>query len=388
MPAPARRAPRTSRASLGFTTRSGAVVATLFAALCATLFAALFAPLGTALADPAAAAGPAVASTTSAAAPTDDVTWGVRTATNDHGADRDNFRYTVDPGATVKDELVVTNHGEGTLELDVYAADGYTTSAGQLDVLTRDADSVEVGAWLTPGVDHVRLAPGKSADVPFTLRVPDDATPGDHTGAILTSRTVSAEEAGLDYETRSGVRVYLRVTGDLTPSLVVSDPHVEYHQNLNPFAPGDATVTYTVRNDGNVRLAAHQTMSAAGPFGWFRTTADAADVPELLPGESWPVSVTVPDVVPLFRLTADAVLTAELPEVVGATPGAPPVEVSVSGWAVPWLVLALVVLLAAVVVLLVRGRRNRARQEDARVRAAVEQALAERGADLTEAVAP
>lgn len=253
------------------------------AARCSAVLAALVVTLGTAVAGPSAAAAQAAApmvvpaavpaappaavpAAVSAAAPTDDVTWGVRTATNEQGTERENFRYTVDPGAKVSDELIVTNHGEGTLMLDVYAADGYTTTTGQLDVLTRDdgnaaADeagsddassdgaasdeaasdetgSVNVGAWLDPAVGQVRLAPGKSADIPFTLQVPDDATPGDYAGAILTSRTVTADEAGLDYETRSGIRVYLRVAGDLEPSLTVTDADVEYHQTLNPFGAG------------------------------------------------------------------------------------------------------------------------------------------------------
>lgn len=353
----------------------------------------LLAVLATATAAPAVAA-PVTAAPVTAAPPADDVTWGVRTATNDHGTDRENFRYTLDPGATLTDELVVTNHGDAPLGLDVYAADGYTTTSGQLDVLTRDTDSAEVGLWLEPGVERVRLDPGESIDVPFTLRVPDDATPGDYAGAILTSRTVSAQEAGLDYEARSGVRVYLRVAGDLAPGLSVVGRHVEYHQSPNPFGPGDATVTYTVRNDGNVRLAARQEVSVAGPFGWFRVTGEADDVPELLPGESWPVSVSVPGVVPAFRVDADAVLVAELPEVAGATPGVAPVEARASGWAVPWLLLGLLVLLVVAVVVLVRRHRTRRLREDARVRAAVEKALAERdaseesGVEQPEAVTP
>ncbi|WP_020014353.1 WxL protein peptidoglycan domain-containing protein [Promicromonospora sukumoe] len=358
--------------------------------------AALAVTLGTALAGPAAVASAAAPTAALAGAPTDDVTWGVRTATNDQGTDRENFRYTIDPGATVSDELVVTNHGEGTLSLDVYAADGYTTTAGQLDVLTRDeqnADaessyaensgetgSVNVGAWLEPGVDRVRLEPGESADVPFTLRVPDYATPGDYAGAILTSRTVTADEAGLDYETRSGIRVYLRVAGDLEPSLTVTDPHVEYHQTLNPFGPGDATVTYTVRNDGNVRLAANQDVTVAGPFGWFAAHGAADDLPELLPGETWPVSVPVDGVAPLFWMSTDIVLVAQLPDVAGATPGVAPVEAHATGAAVPWLPLAIVVLLAAAVVVIVRRRRTRGQREDARVQAAVAKALAEQAA--------
>ncbi|MFD6445646.1 WxL protein peptidoglycan domain-containing protein [Promicromonospora sp. NPDC060204] len=401
MPVPAARA-TTRRVAA----RSSAAVAALFGALPVGL-AALAVTLGTALAAPPAAAVPAVAvpaaAPVSATVPTDDVTWGVRTATNDQGTERENFRYTVDPGTKVSDELVVTNHGETPLKLDIYAADGYTTTAGQLDVLTRgdaadsgdeagsddtgsddtgsnETGSLNVGSWLDPAVDQVRLAPGESADVPFTLRVPDDATPGDYAGAILTSRTVTAEEAGLDYETRSGIRVYLRVAGDLAPSLTVTDAHVEYHQTLNPFGPGDATVTYTVRNDGNVRLAANQDVGVAGPFGWLGAQGAAADVPELLPGESWPVSVPVDGVAPLFWLGADIVLVAQLPDVAGATPGVAPVEAHASGWAVPWLPLLVVVLLAGAVVVIVRRRRTRGQREDARVQAAVAQALAERAA--------
>ncbi|MFD7306644.1 WxL protein peptidoglycan domain-containing protein [Promicromonospora sp. NPDC059942] len=400
MPVPAARAT---------TRRVAARSSAAFAALSVGLAALVVTP-GTAFAGPAVAVPITDARVTAApaTAPTDDVTWGVRTATNDQGTERENFRYTVDPGAKVSDELVVTNHGETPLKLDIYAADGYTTTAGQLDVLTRgdaadsgdesgsddaasddtgsnetgsnETGSVNVGSWLDPAVDQVRLAPGESADVPFTLQVPDDATPGDYAGAILTSRTVTAEEAGLDYETRSGIRVYLRVAGDLAPNLTVTDAHVEYHQTLNPFGPGDATVTYTVRNDGNVRLAANQDVGVAGPFGWLGAQGAADDVPELLPGESWPVSVPVDGVAPLFWLGADIVLVAQLPDVAGATPGVAPVEAHASGWAVPWLPLLVVVLLAGAVVVIVRRRRTRGQREDARVQAAVAQALAERAA--------
>src|SRR5690606_13408426 len=111
---------------------------------------------------------------------------------------------------------------EQPLALDVYAADGYTTTAGRLDALTRDTASSAVGTWLEPGVGRLRLAPGESETVPFTIRVPDDATPGDHAGAVLTSRTVTAQDSGLDYEARSGIRVHLRVAGDLAPRLTVT----------------------------------------------------------------------------------------------------------------------------------------------------------------------
>nr|BFF21569.1 hypothetical protein GCM10025730_50900 [Promicromonospora thailandica] len=101
------------------------------------------------------------------------------------------------------------------------------------------------------------------------------------------------------------------------------------------------------------------------------------------------MTVRVDGVVPLFHVGADVLLLGELPEVEGATPGVAPVTAHASGWAVPWLHLTVVVLLAAGVVLAVRRRRTRTRREDARVREAVERALAERAAvPEDEAVAP
>ncbi|ACZ31785.1 hypothetical protein Xcel_2771 [Xylanimonas cellulosilytica DSM 15894] len=312
-----------------------------------------------------------------AAADDGSTAWGVRTGTGDLGSDRENFSYTIDPGgARLDDVLTVANHGDVPLDLDVYAADGYTTEAGQIDVLTREDTSEEIGAWLTPGTGSVHLEPGASADIPFSVTVPAHATPGDHVGAIVTSRTQAEQSA--DVETRLGVRVFVRVTGELTPSLTITDAHVDYDGTPNPFGTGDATVTYTVHNDGNVRLGAGQQVHLAGPFGWFGHDAQAADVPELLPGESWQVSVPVAGVVPAFRVAAHVVLSAELPDVAGLTPGLAPIEATATGAAVPWALIALIVLIGAATWFGLRRRRTRVRREQERVEAAVAAALRER----------
>lgn len=112
-----------------------------------------------------------------------DVTWGVRTAESDAGSDRDNFTYTLDPGEQIDDALIVTNHASELLELSAYAADGFTTSSGQLDLVTADTPSVAVGAWSALCDDQLEIPPGESIEVPFTVTVPANAIPGDYTGA-------------------------------------------------------------------------------------------------------------------------------------------------------------------------------------------------------------
>ncbi|MBI9114815.1 WxL protein peptidoglycan domain-containing protein [Sanguibacter suaedae] len=318
-----------------------------------------------------------------AAANENDVTWGVRTASNDNGADRDNFAYTLDPGEVVDDALVVTNHHSGPLQLAVYPADGFTTASGVLDLVTQDTPSVAVGSWAAIAEDTLEIAPGASVEVPFTLSIPADATPGDYAGGILTSLSQPALEDGITVDRRLGVRLHVRVQGDLVPTLAVEDLAVDYDGTLNPFGSGTALVTFTVRNAGNTRLAAGQDVTLSGPWGVLPVeAADVGAVPELLPGESWPVSVSVPSVLPTFWLTATSEVTATVPAVAGEAPGIAPVRTSTGTWAVPWSALALLVVVVGGVVARVlvvrRNRKQRRLAEDQRVQEAVDRALREK----------
>ncbi|MEV6425544.1 DUF916 domain-containing protein [Streptomyces sp. NPDC051662] len=309
-----------------------------------------------------------------------DVTWTVRTAANGYGDDRSSYSYTVNPGGQVKDAMVVANRSKSPLELTVYAADGFTTDTGQLDLLTQNKKSVGIGAWAHAGRGSVVIKPGKSAEVPFTVSVPGNATPGDYVGGILTSLKQADDAEGINVDRRLGIKVKLRVSGELKPKLAIEDLQVDYSGSANPFAKGDATVTYTIHNTGNALLSSRQTVSVSGPFGWPRTEAgDVAPPPELLPGESWKMKVPVHDVAPGVSLTATVTLTPLLTDASGSTTSLKPVEATAHGWAVPWtLLLLIVVLLAAVIGTFLLTRRARARRtarEDARVQNAVEQAL-------------
>ncbi len=310
-----------------------------------------------------------------------DVTWGVRTASGDRGADRQNYAYTVAPGERVADAIVVTNHDDRPLELDLYAADGFTTDAGQLDVLPRASASTGVGAWVELATDRVTLDPGASLEVDFAVTVPADAEPGDHAGAVVTSLTVPEGEAGVSVDRRLGIRLHLRVSGDLRPVLAVEDLRLSHTGGANPFAPGAATVTYTVRNTGNARLSAGQDVTVSGPFGLGRVqAADLAAVPEILPGETWTVRAPVDGVWPLLRLTATAALTPTLPTGAADAPAVPAVRASAGTWAVPWALLVVLVGIAGGVVLARRLRARRRHAEDARVQEAVARALQDRDA--------
>ncbi len=343
----------TSRATR--TPRIAVLVAAL--SLCAALFAA-----------PAASAAG------------DDVSWTVRTASNSFGSDRTSYSYTAAPGTTVTDALVVTNHGAEPLDLGVYAADGFTTTGGQFDLVVGGAKSVAVGAWVTSSATSIDVAPGASVEVPFTLKVPRNAPPGDYAGGIVTSLVQPDSSQGINVDRRLGIRVALRVSGDLKPALAVEGAHLTWTGGLNPFAGGEATLTYSVHNTGNSILSAQQSAVVTGPFGWFAAKAGALKrTPSLLPGESWKVNVPVHGVAAAVWLAATATVTPVATDASGSTSALAPVAATATGWAVPWTLVALLVLATAAAILVPRLlRRGRARQkarEDARVRDAVARAL-------------
>lgn len=316
------------------------------------------------------------------AAPAAPVTWGVRPADTVHGTERPNYAYSLEPGASLDDGIIVSNYTQGPLTFRVYAADGFMTDAGELDLLPAGEESSALGAWVSFAGEEVTVDGGDSVVVPFTLTVPADATPGDYAAGVVSSLLVENAE-GVSVDRRLGSRMHLRVAGDLVPAVVLDDVSVTYDGTLNPFAAGDATVTFTVTNDGNTRLAAGQAVRVAGPWGAGAQSSPRVELPELLPGTSVTRTVTVDGVWPLGRVSAEVRVTAEVVTAIGATdaeavPVVAPATASASTLAVPWTALALLVLLVAAVVLWRRAARRRRVRDERKVAEAVAQALKER----------
>lgn len=330
-----------------------------------------------------AAAAALVGIPAAASAATDDVTWTVRTASNALGAERTNFSYTLNPGAHLDDGIVVANRGTETVELDVYAADGYTTSTGALDLRLVGDSPVGVGKWISVPQSHVSVPAGQTAEVPFAIDIPADATPGDYAGGVVTSLTVADQTANVNVDRRLGIRTGIRVGGDLAPALTLDDVRVDWDGGFVPFLFGDATVHYRLHNAGNVSLSADDTDAVAGPFGWGEVDAAPGEAaPILLPGESWQRDVRVPAVAAMGLVWASVTAIPTVTDASGSTTDLDPVTASAMGWAVPWPILVVLLLIVAAAILgprwLRARRRRRQEAEDARVAEAVARTLAEK----------
>lgn len=274
---------------------------------------------------------------------------------------RSRFTYDAVPGQQVSDCYLVKNTGTVAQQVTVYATDAFNTEAGDFALLDASAAPTDTGSWVSLEDGSARmqfeLAAGASRPVRFTLTVPADAGPGDHAGGLIVSAQTPSDQILVDR--RVGTRMYVRVPGDLQSLLNITGMTATYTPTLNPL-DGTADVTLTVTNQGNVALAPTLVLSTKSFFGTELTERRLENLDELLPGASHTVTYSLGPVGQFVYVNAAASLYSRGDQTgtTSAVPDAPQVDRDAGMWAVPWILVGILVL-AALAVLVGRWRRRR-----------------------------
>ncbi|MCW2524851.1 MAG: hypothetical protein JWO63_3186 [Frankiales bacterium] len=266
---------------------------------------------------------------------------------------RGYFSYDMGVGGTYSDHVAVYNYGASTLHLSVFAADLENGDNGDIAVGLQGAAFNDAGGWVKLNAKVIAVTvPGQTKNgpgrviLPFSIQVPNDAAPGDHGAAIVaTLSTLGLNPKGenVRLDQRIATRMYLRVAGPLHPSMVVENLKVAYSGALNPIGRGSATVTYTVRNNGNVRLAASQAVSITGLFGTKSKTVTPPNVQLLFPRSSQTVTVHLTGIIPAVLEKAHVTITPLLFQD-QAPMAVSKANASVGFQAIPWTLLGLLLL--------------------------------------------
>ncbi|TFC17889.1 DUF916 domain-containing protein [Cryobacterium sp. MDB1-18-2] len=273
--------------------------------------------------------------------------------------DRSRFTYQVDPGQVINDEYLVENTGTTTQAVTVYATDAYNAEDGTFALLEGSEAPKDAGSWVTfengTGRVSVTLEPGAQQVLPFTMKTPAEAKPGDHAGGIVVSALSPAGQVSVDR--RVAIRLYVRVKGLLQPALTISSIESAYEGSINPFA-GDTKIRVSLTNTGNVSLGANTVSQVKGIFGIPLSGLTDQEISEMLPGSSRTVTLTVSGVGAWVYLNPHVSLVGTIdPDALN--PGAlPTAERDSSLVVVPWAFL-LLLLVAAVTWLIVRLSRKR-----------------------------
>lgn len=332
----------------------------------------VFAPVSGADAAMRAAGKPKPGGATATSAPTGDsassgtanATFGIGPATANGIDGRPFLNYTTSPGARTTDHVVVQNYSTKPLTIQLYTADATAGAGGAIGFAARSQPGPDAHKWITflDGQTSVslQLKARERRVLPIGIAVPVNATPGDHLAGVLasfTGRVIGKSGQNVDLEQRVALRALFRVSGTIRSQMAIERLKVDYHGTLNPFGAGSATITYVVRNTGNVLLSGKQRLNVTGIFGSTGSRSKLVQLPLMLPGAAFPMRVQVARVWPQLLMHARVTVTPL--GVAGASdPKLDPASASTSFWAVPWSLLALLVLLAGMVVLVFLWRRK------------------------------
>jgi hypothetical protein len=218
---------------------------------------------------------------------------------------RSRFSYEAAPGQQLTDNYSVSNTGTTAQTMRVFSTDAFNTDDGAFGLLDTDAVAVDAGAWVTfengaKFVD-VPLAPGESKLVTFSLTIPADASPGDHAAGIVTS--VASPQGQILVDRRVATRLYVRVPGDLQAALTVGSISSSYQSTVNPL-DGTTTVTFTVRNSGNIALGGNMIVGVKTYLGISAAPIVRGELAEMLPRSTRVITMEVPGVAQLGYLNS------------------------------------------------------------------------------------
>jgi Bacterial protein of unknown function (DUF916) len=208
-------------------------------------------------------------------------------------ATRAYFKEALAPGATTSDEVLVTSNSDAPLQLVISAVDGLTGQTSGSVYANRDAPVRRAGAWITPAVSALSLAPHAQQLVGFQVQVPSDAAPGDHLGGLAiedANPTRAGGQFAITQVVRTVVGVEVIVPGPASPAVRLG------HLALKAL-PGTqvAALSIGLSDPGRLLVKPNLAVSLRGPSAYQRQVQRQLDT--ILPGDSiaypfiWPDSL-------------------------------------------------------------------------------------------------
>lgn len=163
------------------------------------------------------------------------------------------FDFSADPGQSVDASLTIRNDEAQPrsyfLQIQKFVPKG---EYGQQEFLPL-SDTAGLPSWIYLSMPAVTLNPGQSLNVPFAVRIPQEATPGSYYAALFVSGQAegSGGGSGTGLTARVGALVFLTVQGALTERVNLVD-----FQRTSDGVLSHLPVAFalTLRNEGNAHM--------------------------------------------------------------------------------------------------------------------------------------
>jgi hypothetical protein len=124
--------------------------------------------------------------------------------------------YTFDAGTTKKDTMTIVNDGEVAYSFTVYASPYSVTGEQYEPDFFTTKTTTDLKSWVSFAQKTYSLKPGATVEVPYTITVPEDATPGGHYAVIFAETQPSDQKKdvnSVERKKRVGMLLYTTVNG-------------------------------------------------------------------------------------------------------------------------------------------------------------------------------
>jgi hypothetical protein len=192
------------------------------------------------------------------------------------------FKPLAKPGASFSQAVIVSNNGSSTVHLLVYAVDGLTGQTTGTVYGDRGDRVRKAGLWVRAGISQISVPAGREVSVPFTVRVPRRAKPGDHVAGIAFQDATQHTSSGSFRITeifREVIGIQIRVPGRAFPRLALGGVQLRA-------LPGTplASVVVVLGNRGLKLCKPRLAVSLRGPHGYHGRVVRVLDT--VLPGDT------------------------------------------------------------------------------------------------------
>ncbi|MHB2021996.1 MAG: hypothetical protein ACYCO3_01495, partial [Mycobacteriales bacterium] len=159
------------------------------------------------------------------------------------------FVFDLRPGQSATERALIVNVSTVPELVSIFARDLTFTAAGAPELVT--GKQSDVGAWITVATTRAVVPPRRGIVVPFSVKVPLTATPGDHIGALVVA-SAPQHLAGYNLVEQVATRIYVTVPGHVRPAMALG----QVTEKLNsPIWPSAVTATVVLHNTGRIRVS-------------------------------------------------------------------------------------------------------------------------------------
>ncbi len=163
---------------------------------------------------------------------------------------------TADPGQTIKAQVSVKNISSGTMVVGAQVNDfvaGGEDGTPKILLGENDTSPYSLIDWVTPFKD-MTLKSRQQQDLPVTIHIPANASPGGYYGVIrFTATPPELKNTGVSLSASVGALIMLRISGQARESMSIEEFSVNHNGSTgNFFETTPLSFVERIKNTGNV----------------------------------------------------------------------------------------------------------------------------------------